>query len=144
MMPSSKFTSNTSLALPSAIYRHTISGEYPDETESFRYEPRDSDLKLMPDLSTLSVVPWETDPTAQVICDIVDSDGGEVPYTPRNVLKRIMSLYHERGWKPIVAPEIEFYLVAKNDDPDYPLHPPKGRSGRSILGGQGYSIAEHQ
>ena len=28
-----------------------------------------------------------------------------------------------------------------NDDPDYPLHPPKGRSGRSILGGQGYSIA---
>lgn len=110
MMPSSKFTSNTSLALPSAIYRHTISGEYPDETESFRYEPRDSDLKLMPDLSTLSVVPWETDPTAQVICDIVDSDGGEVPYTPRNVLKRIMSLYHERGWKPIVAPEIEFYL----------------------------------
>ncbi|MBB4234877.1 glutamine synthetase family protein [Rhizobium esperanzae] len=141
MMPSSKFTSNTSLALPSAIYRHTISGEYPDETESFRYEPRDSDLKLMPDLSTLSVVPWETDPTAQVICDIVDSDGGEVSYTPRNVLKRILSLYHERGWKPIVAPEIEFYLVAKNDDPDYPLHPPKGRSGRSILGGQGYSIA---
>jgi glutamine synthetase len=64
-----------------------------------------------------------------------------VSYTPRNVLKRIMKLYHERGWKPIVAPEIEFYLVAKNDDPDYPLHPPKGRSGRSILGGQGYSIA---
>ncbi len=40
-----------------------------------------------------------------------------------------------------MAPEIEFYLVAKNDDPDYPLHPPKGRSGRSILGGQSYSIA---
>ncbi|MEY9788604.1 hypothetical protein ABIE77_003163 [Sinorhizobium fredii] len=30
MMPTSKFTSNTSLALPSAIYRHTISGEYPE------------------------------------------------------------------------------------------------------------------
>src|ERR1043165_4569895 len=73
MMPASKFTSNTSLALPSALYRHTISGEYPDETANFRYEPRDSDLKLMPDLSTLAVVPWETDPTAQVICDIVGS-----------------------------------------------------------------------
>src|ERR1043165_7786444 len=73
MMPSSKFTSNPSLALPSALYRHTISGEYPDETANFRYEPRDSDLKLMPDLSTLAVVPWETDPTAQVICDIVGS-----------------------------------------------------------------------
>ena len=38
MMPSSKFTSNTSLALPSAIYRHTISGEYPEETGNFRYD----------------------------------------------------------------------------------------------------------
>src|ERR1700754_3812113 len=141
MMPTSKFTSNTSLALPSAIYRHTISGEYPEETDSFRYEPRDSDLKLVPDLSTLSVVPWESDPTAQVICDIVNSEGEEVSYTPRNVLKRILALYADRGWKPVVAPEIEFYLVATNDDPDYPLHPPKGRSGRSILGGQGYSIA---
>ena len=68
MMPTSKFTSNTSLALPSALYRHTISGDYPDESGSFRYEPRDSDLKLVPDLSTLTTVPWESDPTAQVIC----------------------------------------------------------------------------
>ena len=141
MMPSSKFTSNTSLALPSALYRHTISGDYPEETGNFRYEPRDSDLKLVPDLSTLSVVPWESDPTAQVICDIVGSTGENVPYTPRNVLKNVVRMYKERGWKPVVAPEIEFYLVAMNDDPDYPLHPPKGRSGRAILGGQGYSIA---
>ncbi|QLF69409.1 glutamine synthetase [Peteryoungia desertarenae] len=141
MMPSSKFTSNTSLALPSALYRHTISGEYPEETGTFRYEPRDSDLKLVPDLSTLSVVPWESDPTAQVICDIVSSDGENVSYTPRNVLKNVLKLYEDKGWKPVVAPEIEFYLVAVNEDPDYPLHPPKGRSGRSILGGQGYSIA---
>src|SRR5262245_6894253 len=41
MMPTSKFTSNTSLALPSAVYRHTISGEYPDETGQFRYDSRD-------------------------------------------------------------------------------------------------------
>ncbi|MCJ8149464.1 glutamine synthetase family protein [Shinella sp. H4-D48] len=141
MMPSSKFTSNTSLALPSALYRHTISGDYPEETGNFRYEPRDSDLKLVPDLSTLSVVPWESDPTAQVICDIVGSTGENVPYTPRNVLKNVVQMYRERGWKPVVAPEIEFYLVAVNDDPDYPLHPPKGRSGRAIQGGQGYSIA---
>jgi glutamine synthetase len=39
MMPSSKFTSNTSLALPSAVFRHTISGEYPEETGDFRYDP---------------------------------------------------------------------------------------------------------
>ena len=117
MMPTSKFTSNTSLALPSALYRHTISGDYPDESGSFRYEPRDNDLKLVPDLSTLTAVPWESDPTAQVICDVVGSDGEEVPYTPRNVLKRVIALFEKKGWRPVVAPEIEFYLVAKNDDP---------------------------
>ncbi len=141
MMPSSKFTSNTSLSLPSALYRQTISGEYPDETGSFRYDPQDGDLKLMPDLATLSAVPWESDPTAQVICDMVGPDGRSVEYAPRNVLKRVVSLYEQQGWRPAVAPEIEFYLIALNDDPDYPLQPPVGRSGRRMVGGQSYSIA---
>ncbi|QKV19286.1 glutamine synthetase family protein [Oricola thermophila] len=141
MMPSKKFISETSLALPSALFRQTISGEYPEETGDFRYDPHDGDLKLMPDLSTLSAVPWETDPTAQVICDLVGADGKDIAYTPRNVLKRVVAAYAERGWKPVVAPEIEFYLVAPNTDPDYPLQPPTGRSGRPIAGGQAYSIA---
>ena len=51
-----------------------------------------------------------------------------------------MALYDARGWKPVVAPEIEFYLVSKNVDPDYPLVPPIGRSGRQIQSGQSYSI----
>ena len=141
MMPSSKFTTETSLALPNAVFRQTISGDYPDETGEFRHDPLDSDLKLLPDLSTLSVVPWESDPTAQVICDIVGQDGRDVPFTPRNLLRNVMKLYDKKGWKAVVAPEIEFYLVAQNTDPDYPLKPPKGRSGRSISGGQAYSIA---
>ena len=141
MMPTSKFTSNTSLSLPSALFRQTISGDYPEETGDFRYDPHDGDLKLLPDLSTLSPVPWESDPTAQVICDIVGSNGQAVPYAPRNVLRHVLDAYEARGWKPVVAPEIEFYLVAQNVDPDYPLHPPTGRSGRPISGGQAYSIA---
>ena len=32
--------------------------------------------------------------------------------------------------KPIIAPEIEFYLTAKNLDPANPIEPPIGRSGR--------------
>ena len=52
-----------------------------------------------------------------------------------------MEEYTKLGLKPVVAPEIEFYLVQKNPDPDYPLTPPVGRSGRAIGGGQGYSIA---
>ncbi|MDN2565821.1 glutamine synthetase family protein [Aquibium sp. A9E412] len=141
MMPSKKFTSNTSLALPSAVFMTTISGGYPENGGGFAYPEDDGDLKLVPDLSTLSVVPWESDPTAQVICDLVHQDGRVVEFTPRNVLRRVIDEYAARGLKPIVAPEIEFYLVDKNPDPDYPLTPPVGRSGRPIGGGQGYSIA---
>jgi len=141
MMPSKKFTSNTSLALPSAVFMATISGAYPEDGNGFTYPEDDGDLKLMPDLTTLSAVPWETDRTAQVICDLVHQDGRQVEFTPRNVLKRVVAAYAELGWKPVVAPEIEFYLVRKNPDPDYPLTPPVGRSGRPIGGGQGYSIA---
>ncbi|MEO9612240.1 MAG: glutamine synthetase family protein [Nitratireductor sp.] len=141
MMPSSKFTSNTSLALPSAVFMTTISGGYPQDGGDFTYPADDGDLKLLPDLSTLSVVPWETDPTAQVICDLVHQDGRAVEFTPRNLLKRVVEAYRARDLRPVVAPEIEFYLVRKNPDPDYPLTPPVGRSGRPIGGGQGYSIA---
>jgi len=141
MMPSSKFTSNTSLALPSAPFMMTISGDYPEDGNGFEYPEDDGDLKLVPDLSTLSVVPWEDDPTAEVICDLVHQDGRLVEFTPRNVLRRVLAAYDKRGLKPVVAPEIEFYLVRKNPDPDYPLSPPVGRSGRPIAGGSGYSIA---
>jgi glutamine synthetase len=141
MMPSKKFTSNTSLALPSAVFMATISGDYPEDSGDFSYPEDDGDLKLVPDLSTLSVVPWESDPTAQVICDLVHQDGRAVEFTPRNVLRRVLAAYDKMGLKPVVAPEIEFYLVRKNPDPDYPLTPPVGRSGRAIGGGQGYSIA---
>lgn len=141
MMPSKKFTSNTSLALPSAVFMTTISGDYPEDGHGFHYPENDGDLKMVPDLSTLCVVPWESDPTAQVICDLVDQDGKAVEFTPRNVLRKVVTAYSKLGLKPVVAPEIEFYLVKKNPDPDYPLTPPVGRSGRAIGGGQGYSIA---
>lgn len=141
MMPSKKFISETSLALPSSVFMSTISGDYPPNSSIFTYPEGDGDLKLVPDCSTLCIVPWEEDPTAQLICDLIEQDGSYVTYTPRNVLRRVVAEYARYGYKPVVAPEIEFYLVNKNPDPDYPLTPPVGRSGRALGGGQGYSIA---
>ncbi len=141
MMPSAKFLNASALALPSSVFMQTISGEYPEESGTFEYPPHDGDLRLVPDISTLSAVPWESDPTAQVICDMRTHGGEMVNYTPRNVLRRVVDAYGAKGWKPVVAPEIEFYLVKTNEDPNMPLQPPVGRSGRAIKGGGGYSIA---
>ncbi|AQX20877.1 L-glutamine synthetase [Bartonella sp. CDC_skunk] len=141
MMLSKKFTSDTSLALPSSVFMSTISGNYPEDSNGFEYPKADGDLRLEPDLSTLTIVPWEEAPTAQVICDLIYQNGQAVEYTPRNVLRTVIDFYTRMGLKPVVAPEIEFYFVQKNPDPDYPLVFPVGRSGRAIGGGQGYSIA---
>uniref|UniRef100_UPI003783725E glutamine synthetase family protein n=1 Tax=Piscinibacter sp. TaxID=1903157 RepID=UPI003783725E len=77
---------------------------------------------------------------AQVICDCYDREGRPVGVAPRQVLKNILAKYAARGWKPVVAPELEFYLSQKNLDPDYPLQPPAGKSGRPQTGRQAYGI----
>jgi len=141
IMPSAKFFDDPTMALPSSIFMQTISGEYPEETADFRYDPSDGDIELRPDFSTLCEVPWARDPTAQVIHDAVFHDGRAVEIAPRQVLKRVIDLYREQGWDPIVAPELEFYLVKRNIDPDYPLEPPIGRSGRAEAGRRSYSIS---
>ena len=46
------------------------------------------------------------------------------------MLKHVLALYEAAGLRAQVAPEVEFFLVQKNTDPDYELMPPKGRSGR--------------
>jgi len=57
------------------------------------------------------------------------------------VLRRVLDLYASHGWEPVIAPELEFFLVEPNIDSDYPLKPPIGRSGRPEIGRQSYSIA---
>jgi len=40
-----------------------------------------------------------------------------------------------------VAPEMEFFLTARNIDPNQPVIPPMGRSGRRAAGKQAYSLS---
>lgn len=141
MMPVAKFIDAPTMSIPGSIFTQTITGDYPDDDDAFEMDAADSDIKLVPDYSTLAVVPWASDPTGQIIHDAYHQDGRPVEIAPRQLLRRIIGLYEHKGWKPVVAPELEFYLVERNQDPDYPLKPPVGRSGRPESGRQSYSIA---
>jgi glutamine synthetase len=141
IMPASKFFQDPTMALPSSIFTQTISGEYPENEDEFPYDPNDGDVEMIPDLETLCVVPWARDPTAQIIHDAYYRDGRPLELAPRQVLRRVVELFTKAGLRPVVAPEIEFYLVKKNVDWDYPLEPPIGRSGRPEAGRRSYSIA---
>ncbi|MEM1006529.1 MAG: glutamine synthetase family protein [Pseudomonadota bacterium] len=137
-VPASKFARQSFFHLPDSIFYQTITGGWGEAAGEDGFIERDMILK--PDFSTASAAPWTGDWTLQVIHDAYDRDGVPIPYSPRNVLKRVLQLYHDKGWKPVVAPEMEFFLVARNIDPAHTIKPMMGRSGRPAAARQAYSM----
>ncbi len=138
-MPAAKFADSSRMYLPDSVFFQTVSGGW----AAFEGEERftDPDMVLTPDFSTAAAAPWAADTTLQVIHNVENQQGDPVPFAPRNVLKRVVQLYADKGLTAVVAPELEFYLVAPNTDPTQPVVPPIGRSGRRVAASQGYSMS---
>ena len=133
ILPRAKFTQERGMRIPEAVLGMTVTGNYPIDNAAYdrAISSTDRDMILRADPGSITTVPWAVDPTAQVIHDCYFADGTLVDFAPRSVLRRVLKLYAERGWKPVVGPELEFYLTEKNIDPDLPLRAPVGRSGRA-------------
>jgi glutamine synthetase len=142
IVPRAKFTEERGMRIPEAVLGMTVTGNSPQDDAAYdrAISPTDRDMVLKADPTTITMVPWAADPTAQVIHDCYFADGRLVDFAPRSVLRRVLKLYEDKGWCPIVAPELEFYLTDKNSDPDLPLKAPIGRSGRAETSRQVYSI----
>lgn len=138
-MPVKKFLATNRMYLSPSLFYQTVSGDYAEV--EFENAWTESDMMMVPDVSTARAVPWTSDITVQVICDLLKQNGEPVGFAPRNVLRRVLKLYEAEGWKPVVAPEMEFYLTKPNLDPTEEIEPPKGRTGRRATGRQAYSIS---
>ena len=138
-MPIYKFAPDMTIYVPISLFYQTITGEYVDLDE-IENQWTEYDVVLRPDMATASAVPWADDVTLQVISDLESRDGEPLAIAPRNVLKRVIGLYRDKGWRPVVAPELEFYLTKPNVDPNEPIEPPVGRTGRRGAGRQAYSM----
>ncbi len=124
------------LKMPEGVFEQTISGDFvidPDNVE-------DRDMWLVPDPETLRPVPWVAEPAAAVFLDCYHSDGSPVAQSPRSVLRHVLSLYEAKGWIPVVAPEVEFYLLSPHSDPNADAEPPEGRLGWTEGAKQPYGI----
>ena len=142
VLPAAKLLQTVSegaLRLPSSVFAVTVTGEYADD-EDDEEAYQDPDMVLRPDARTLCVAPGFKTPTAFVFADAFHTDGSPWASSPRHVLKTVVELYRQRGWRPVAAPELEFYLTAVNPDPDLPLTPPAGRSGRAETSPQPYGL----
>ncbi len=73
------------------------------------------DIRLVPDLSTLRLYPWN-EKTAFVLCDIYNKNGTEVDIAPRNMLKKQVEKAKSMGFMAFAASECEFYLFRETSD----------------------------
>ncbi len=72
----------------------------------------ESDMRLYPDLSTFTVLPWMPGKTAvaRMICDVHLPDGRPFEGDPRHILKMVLKRAEDMGYDFMVGPECEFFL----------------------------------
>ena len=121
-----------------AVFFQTITGDYAEGCME-RYDPKDEDLILRPDWSSYSACPWKPGDHGQVICDSLDKSGTAIPYDSRNVLKRVLAIYANANLHPVVAPELEFYLLEPPQRDASALALAPGLHGRAEFGGEAFS-----
>jgi glutamine synthetase len=103
------------------------------EATGLVWEVGDADQNCRPVPGTLNRAPWLKRPTAQVLGSLYELDGRPARADPRHVLARAVERLQQRGLTPVVAVELEFYLLVR--DADGRLQPAAGllsgvRSGR--------------
>src|SRR3954465_13047755 len=138
ILPRDLFLASGEMRIPKSVLLNTVNGQQPDNGPFVG--DTDPDMVCRPDASTARVVPWAAEPVAVVIHDGEEWDGQPVSLSPRAVLRRVLALYERQGLRAVVAPEMEFYLVARQHNSHEPLHPPLGRAGKPEVGRQSYSI----
>ena len=72
------------------------------------------DVVAFPDLATMALVPWEPG-VAHCIADVFNPDGTPSQESPRQVLRRVVARFAELGMRPMVGPELEFYVLERDD-----------------------------
>jgi glutamine synthetase len=106
-----------------------VTGEDVEET-GLVWSVGDADQCCRPVADTLARAGWLARPTAQLLGTMFELDGRPASADPRHVLARVIERLQERGFTPVVAVELEFYLLER--DAGGRLRPARG-----LLSGSG-------
>jgi len=79
------------------------------------WDTGDADLICRPVPGTLARAPWLARPTAQIMLSMYTLSAEPAPADPRHVLARAMSRLQARGMRPVLAVELEFYVLREAD-----------------------------
>jgi glutamine synthetase len=125
IMRAHDFANGKELRIARAVILQTINGEYCDD---HIIGAIDNDTLLLPDYATFKQLPWDKQ-RAWVIHDCINFDGTPSEHAPRNVLKKVLAQYQALGLKPVIAPEIEFYLFKRDGQEATGFNYPEIRGG---------------
>lgn len=103
--------------LPSTILALSVAGEDVEET-GLVWEVGDVDCWSFPLPGSLCLQPWRKQPTGQLqVCMHPVQGAPAVHADPRHVLARVVERLKADGLHPVMAAELEFYLLDQRDDP---------------------------
>lgn len=109
-------------------------------------ETGDNDGLCAPVAGRVHVMPWESEKNseaAHALMSMTDADGKPFFADPRHVLANVLARFAKKGLTPVVALELEFYLVdAQPDDWGRPQPPRNPRSSRRAHQAQTYGLDE--
>lgn len=109
-------------------------------------ETGDNDGLCLPVEGRVHVMPWDgskKSAAAHVLMTMQEADGRPFFADPRAVLANVLARFAKKGLTPVVALELEFYLLdAAPDDWGRPQPPKNPRSGRRAHQAQTYGLDE--
>ncbi|WP_420547589.1 glutamine synthetase family protein [Curvivirga sp.] len=104
------------IRLPRSIYLMDTTGQNCEETTSYGSSDGDPDLPCFGISDTLSIVPWAAEPRAQIMASMYDDNGEAFFGDPRKILQNAIQPFTDMGLKPVVAVELEFYILSNEQD----------------------------
>ncbi len=97
--------------LPSSTQSLDIWGDDNDDITGLSLSIGDPDGICIPDRRSHAPMPWAPSGSTQVLATMHELDGTPSFMDPRAILASVLKKYDERGLTPVVATELEFYLV---------------------------------
>ena len=114
----------TGMLLPGSMFAIDVAGGTVQET-GLGFDEGDADRPCMPIVGSLVDVPWLDHGVGQAQVTMHEPDGRPFYGDPRHMLARVIQQFAALGLTPVVAIELEFYLIDRERAASGLPQPPK-------------------
>jgi glutamine synthetase len=112
------------LLLPASMFALDVLGGTVQAT-GLGFDEGDADRACLPVPGSLAIVPWLGGEVAQMQVAMYDHDRAPFYGDPRHALERVLSRFQDDGLRPVMAVELEFYLVDRERTEHGCAQPPR-------------------